>query len=78
MVEGVKADYIPIGPEQRLEPAEQQNWHRGRGCRGGRERAAYKEGKRKKNMEHEETEGKQEGRELEMVKAEKYGMAFWT
>lgn len=48
MVEGVKADYIPIGPEQRLEPAEQQNWHRGRGCRGGRERGAYKERKRKK------------------------------
>lgn len=46
---------------------------------GGGERAAYKEGKRKKkNMEHEETEGKQEGRELEMVKAEKYGMALWT
>lgn len=46
-------------------------------CGGGRE-GSIQRGEKKKNMEHEETEGKQEGRELEMVKAEKYGLAFWT
>lgn len=45
---------------------------------GGEERGQHTKRGKEKNMEHEETEGKQEGRELEMVKAEKYGMAFWT
>lgn len=45
---------------------------------GGEREGSIQRGEKKKNMEHEETEGKQEGRELEMVKAEKYGMAFWT
>lgn len=48
-MEGVKADYIPIGPEQRLEPAEQQTGTEEEDV-GGEERGQHtKRGKEKKH-----------------------------